>query len=1373
MPNITPLFLMNTTITAEAGRIYQFVDIQGNPLTNLTLERRGDSLIVRSENGTEMEIKEYEKAEYVPPQAQTADKGYLWLNQHKHSNEPTTAKEVEHPDGLTKFAWLALGGAALLGTGAALVSRSGKKSTEAHTNVQSTNEVADKIITPKPTTPVIIPEPEKADNSSNKNSNPPHIVRDNIQPPTLRITEVANDNVLSTPELSQSVKVKVEVSDLEQGASGQLILKNGNTILGTLNVAENKTYEFILQGEMLKQQNGLTARLSVSNPLGNTAVSKIANGSYALDFISDQPSITLDTLAGVAITNGTLGKILSSREITADNVPLVLQLSGLEAGGLATVKVDISGKEILTTVTENGEVTINLPKADLIAATTLSVSATAQDRHLNPEATSTPAELSYTVDLITNKPDVKILSIGGEERYQLYAHQINTTDIPIKLQINGMDTDASGQLNLKIGNQTVMTEQSISNGEMTLYLSAEQLRQGNEIKAEVVATDNNGNSAKSDEANRPYEVENFIRIKQIDTDFNISYTDTRQAGVLLSGEVRLNAQLQPGFTQLQPNLNQGDVWRWADSVTFTFENGTAYTVPVTHNDPDDNRFTADPNSVEYALSLTATQWKEMSDKAFNITVNRLKDRNSNDFETVFYLSDAENNGIFKENASKDGKSIQKLDIQVIPNHSNDVSDSGNPDYPYKLTKYEPKTIITGVAGGSDVAVGDVVNIQVGNNTTSYTVKLDENKSFKIEVPSEELLNNPTASVTASLTTASQAVVKPAVSSYMSPAMVETTDIAASDEGVHTSEQTNWDELPYFMKALLNGESLLSGFLNNKASGTPIEIRFSFADPNNSKTVEYLNSINLLRQPEFRYEPTALQPYSEENKNVVREALKKISDKTLITFKEETETLAYGQGMNFFILPFNNALTPGFAVEGESVYLNSRIFQQTEPGETSISPKNQGITTVLHEVMHVLGMKHPFVNDASDPNHNDHYHLDVGGIHSQNILSKAENRSMLTLMSYEADINEYADLRIFDLATLHYRYGVNKTIRPEDNVYTFKNFNPKALDGDIYIWDGAGNDTFNAENVENDEHKGVYINLKPGSWIHIGEKEHTLVSEDYHELSTSDYFNDTAFPHTSDSYLYDVFNRFYPSYSFNQGQAFIGYGTLIENAVGSKYDDTLIGNDANNLLEGGAGKDRLEGGKGNDVLNGGEGADVMIGGDGNDVYFIDNQEDTITEQQIGGQDTLYSTVNYIMPQYVEIGRLLGTEDLTLEAPQVESTSFSLHGNSGNNLLIAGSTHTDLYGYGGSDTFVINKSRTGIDTHLPHKIYDFEENDKIQIAKAIYQGISLDKLSIEQSVNTANPILKYHSEDGDFSTLFEFVSSTGEALKLNINTHIEII
>ena len=78
------------------------------------------------------------------------------------------------------------------------------------------------------------------------------------------------------------------------------------------------------------------------------------------------------------------------------------------------------------------------------------------------------------------------------------------------------------------------------------------------------------------------------------------------------------------------------------------------------------------------------------------------------------------------------------------------------------------------------------------------------------------------------------------------------------------------------------------------------------------------------------------------------------------------------------------------------------------------------------------------------------------------------------------------------------------------------------------------------------------------------------------------------------------------------------GEMIENVMGSMYDDTLSGGRGNNKLWGLGGNDELNGDRGMDALNGGAGDDTLDGGDGNDTLNGGAGADELTGG--GGDDT---------------------------------------------------------------------------------------------------------------------------------------------------------
>jgi Ca2+-binding RTX toxin-like protein len=104
-----------------------------------------------------------------------------------------------------------------------------------------------------------------------------------------------------------------------------------------------------------------------------------------------------------------------------------------------------------------------------------------------------------------------------------------------------------------------------------------------------------------------------------------------------------------------------------------------------------------------------------------------------------------------------------------------------------------------------------------------------------------------------------------------------------------------------------------------------------------------------------------------------------------------------------------------------------------------------------------------------------------------------------------------------------------------------------------------------------------------------------------------------------------------SLSINTGN----YGTWtvsnIEGIMGGSGDDTLTGDGNDNKIAGGDGNDTLIGGAGADVLVGGAGADVLTGGPGVDMFIggtfsggpvDDFVQDTVTDQNTGGTESVY-------------------------------------------------------------------------------------------------------------------------------------------------------
>ncbi|MBE9220907.1 beta strand repeat-containing protein, partial [Dolichospermum flos-aquae] len=168
-----------------------------------------------------------------------------------------------------------------------------------------------------------------------------------------------------------------------------------------------------------------------------------------------------------------------------------------------------------------------------------------------------------------------------------------------------------------------------------------------------------------------------------------------------------------------------------------------------------------------------------------------------------------------------------------------------------------------------------------------------------------------------------------------------------------------------------------------------------------------------------------------------------------------------------------------------------------------------------------------------------------------------------------------------------------------------------------------------------------------------------------------------------------------------------------------------GNVANNVITGNSGNNTINGGAGNDTLDGGAGTDILIGGLGNDIYIVDSTTDTITENTIGGTDTIQSSVTYT------IAELANVENLTL----IGTTAINATGNAANNVITGNSGNNTINGGAGNDTL---DGGAGTDTLIGGLGNDIYIVDSISdtITENVGEGTDTIKSSVTYTILAAN-------------------------------------
>ena len=269
-------------------------------------------------------------------------------------------------------------------------------------------------------------------------------------------------------------------------------------------------------------------------------------------------------------------------------------------------------------------------------------------------------------------------------------------------------------------------------------------------------------------------------------------------------------------------------------------------------------------------------------------------------------------------------------------------------------------------------------------------------------------------------------------------------------------------------------------------------------------------------------------------------------------------------------------------------------------------------TFVHEIGHALGLKHPFSTST----------------YNYTVLAPEFDDVHYTVMSYNNDYSfEPTSPMLLDILAIQKLYGANTKWQAGNNTYQW------GADQSVFetLWDAGGIDTLDASNQET----SVRLDLNEGQFSNIGKA------------------------------FYDPSGA-----AINNGLA-IAYGAKIENATGSAFGDTLIGNALNNVLDGRGG------------------SDTMIGGAGNDTYIVDNIDDIVSETSTLSTeiDTVLASVSYTLSDNVEVLTLTGKANINGTGNALNNR---ITGNAGANVLDGGAGVDTLIGGTGNDTYVVDNS-----------------------------------------------------------------------------------
>lgn len=226
------------------------------------------------------------------------------------------------------------------------------------------------------------------------------------------------------------------------------------------------------------------------------------------------------------------------------------------------------------------------------------------------------------------------------------------------------------------------------------------------------------------------------------------------------------------------------------------------------------------------------------------------------------------------------------------------------------------------------------------------------------------------------------------------------------------------------------------------------------------------------------------------------------------------------------------------------------------------------------------------------------------------LPGAYDNNKYTLMSYTSNPDNGLDsdaMMLFDVLALQDRWGANLSTATGDDTYT----GPRTSTIDA-IWDAGGwGDGLDASANPN----AVVLDLREGAFSQFGAIEDVVIA----------------------------------------------YGTRIEEAHGSAYDDFIRGNHRGNVLVGNDGDDQIDARNGGDWIDAGRGNDKVWSGDGNDKVFGGGWNDMIKGGL--GDDVLYG----------------------------QNGNDEIHGEEGDDILFGGNARDKLHGGAGNDDLTGDSDR----------------------------------------------------------------------------------
>jgi serralysin len=355
-------------------------------------------------------------------------------------------------------------------------------------------------------------------------------------------------------------------------------------------------------------------------------------------------------------------------------------------------------------------------------------------------------------------------------------------------------------------------------------------------------------------------------------------------------------------------------------------------------------------------------------------------------------------------------------------------------------------------------------------------------------------------------------------------------------------------------------------------------------------------------------------------NATRAILQQYSSYINVTFTEVTETATAHGDLRF---AESDQPSTAWAYYPSSMDLGGDAwFNNSKNWYDNPAQGNYAYYTIMHEIGHTLGLKHP--------------HAASGSFGTMPLDRDSVEYSVMSYRSYigagtsglTVGSTSYPQtLMMYDIVALQEMYGANFSTNGGNTTYKWDPNTGRMYVNDVQatspngnkifltVWDGGGHDTYDFSNYTTN----LDVNLNPGGWSIVSTTQ--LADLGSGKKAAGNIANALQY----------------------QGNT----ASLIEDAIGGSGNDKIVGNAANNKITGGAGSDNLDGGLGEDTAcYAGTFADYSI------VYNLDNSW-TITDARLWCPDGVDTLWNFEWLQFYDVTVRLDSSlfEPTISAPAI--------------------------------------------------------------------------------------------------------------------------